>query len=119
MNANYKISSTPMMSSIDMCGREVLGMSGSLINYINTGNPYGCDSFNRPTDIVTKEPKNKKKLVQVLKWGITGVTLVAAGIYVFKKKPSFEEIKNLPNKVFQFLKGGFEKIGNKFKKTKP
>lgn len=72
----------PLVSTADIGGHRVLGMSGSLVNYINTGNPNISqhDSFTPK-----KETLNKTKKVNVLdKISSTGAPitgyLIAGGV---------------------------------------
>lgn len=119
MNANFKTMNTPIMSSADRCGREVLGMGGSLVSFIDTGNPYAYDSFSKTDNITSENPKKKKNIAQILKWGIAGVALVAGGIYAFKKKPSLKGVGNSIKSFVSDIGKKLGKIGNLFKKSKP
>ena len=55
---NYQ-NQQPLVSTADIGGHRVLGMSGSLVNYINTGNPHVSqhDSFVPKKEAPTKNKK--------------------------------------------------------------
>lgn len=72
------------ISSIDYCGKNVLGMGGSLLNYINTGNP-GSDTFSNSKKVQTK--KAKAKLIDGIKIAtiITALLAMLKCVFKFKK----------------------------------
>ena len=115
----------------DIGGHIILGTSGSLVRYIDTGNAYGgnytgnlcADSFisNEKKSIKTKENRLKKAI-------LLATTLACAAVITKKKKISFkninfdkikEKFKSIPSS--NLFKKGVEKLkslGNNLKNSK-
>ena len=117
----------------DMGGQKVLGMSGSLNGYINTGNAYD-PRYNAPDSVeISNKAKSKRKLKDFLTLiGLAGGTTAAiilgkngkltgikkaAGEFFEKIKTSFKDMK-LPSKekVFETVKKPFVAVKEAFQK---
>ena len=117
----------------DMGGRKILGMSGSLNGYINTGNAYD-PRYNAPDSVeFSNKAKSKRKLKDFLVLlGVAGGSAAAiilgkngkltgikkaAGEFFEKIKTSFKDMK-LPSKekVFETVKKPFVAIKDVFQK---
>ncbi len=117
----------------DMGGQKILGMSGSLNGYINTGNAYD-PRYNRADSAeLSKQTKTKRKLKDFLVFlgvaGGTAATIIlgkkgkltgvkkAVGEFFGKIKTSFKDMK-LPSKekVFETVKKPFIAIKETFSK---
>ena len=88
MGNGVNISHSNHVSTIDMCGQKVLGMSGSLLNYINTGNPgpaLSNDSFNKAKKPEIKE-KKKTNFGAIIKGSIVALSVVAGGCLIFANR---------------------------------
>ncbi len=96
-------------SVTDMCGRRVLGMGGSLNEYIRSGNPYES-RYRAPVRTgLKKSTKNKIKSIAKI---ILAVTSIIAAIALIKsKKINFSQIinkaKKLPETIRNFTAGKF------------
>lgn len=134
---NYQ-NNLPLMPIADIGGREVLGMSGSLTNYINTGNPHisQYDSFtpNKKPLKTDKKPNIFEKIsatgAPVIGYFIAGGVLAALLVksiatgdftkFIKKAGSGFSAgikksyAKNAP-KVAQFFKEIPTKVSNLFK----
>ena len=104
-------------SIADTCGRKVLGMSGSLTGYINTGKAYKYkkDSFTK-TQKPESESKNKNQVVK----NAAAVGLGALGILLAYKggAKTLNIVKDKVTAVFSKLPkidiiGGIKKIFKK------
>ena len=119
------IANGKLMSIADLGGREILGMSGSLVDYINTG-VATTDSFQKNVPAaplpVKKESFGDKllKALGILALGVgaifgvyKGRHKISSGIkkipefshkladFVESKIPSFSDIKNFFGKIFK------------------
>ena len=65
-------------STVDTCGQRVLGMSGSLMSYINTGNPYDKDYYQNSNSKALSSQVEEKKPVDFGK--ITSICIILTGI---------------------------------------
>ena len=100
LNKNY-----PYMTTADLGGHKILGMSGSLTNYINTGNSAPVKYVTR--DELAKKQKNKKTFSNILKLAVVGLAAFCGGKYLFKKKPDLKNIKILNKNNLESLKNKF------------
>jgi len=111
MNFNYN---TNNLKSPDYGTRNVLDMPGSIINYVNTGNPLKSDAeFIGDTFLSDKRHKRNSIIKKVL----IGAGAVAAGIgaiFALKNRGKFKKLKfNKAN--FSKLKEKVSDFGNKLK----
>ena len=129
MNRGLNINSTNsnLMSTTDLCGQRVLGMNGSLINYINTGNAGSIDTFRRTTPKNEEKQKKKINFGNIVKVAVAGLGIVAAGTLLYKNSAkvkkifdsAFDSLRNFKDKHFNSIepenvdrpkKGFFERI---------
>lgn len=101
---NIHNANTNLISTADLCGQRILGMSGSLTNWINTGNAGTLDSFRKTNYAELKKEKRRKKFLNALKLSIVALGLTAAGVLIFKNK----------TKISQFCKTTINKFKSKF-----
>lgn len=119
MGNGVNISQGNLVSVTDMCGQKVLGMSGSLLNYINTGNAgtlANTDSFQKTTETPNKKQKTKKSIdiQKILKFGAIAFSSAALGVLLFSKltkKPNVEGVKET-KKLWDKIKGFFKSNKN-------
>jgi len=96
----------------DIGGKRILNMGGSLLGYINTGNPYHKDYFCPENNSLKKsEPPKKKSHKKAFIGFLAGVAALGAGIFLFKKG----KFKGALSK----LKSFYENIKNKIHFKKP
>lgn len=113
MGNGVNISQGNLMSVTDMCGQKVLGMSGSLLNYINTGNAGTlpkADSFQKTTETPNEKQKKHINFQKILKFGTIAFSVVAFGTLLFSKlakKPNVKEAKE-SKKIWDKIKGFFK-----------
>ena len=131
---NINNANTNLISTADLCGHRVLGMSGSLTNYINTGNAGSSDTFSRsPNNLnVDKKSTNKKiDWIKIIKISVVALGACAGAALLYKKfaKGNISEsfkgfISNLKKKTPQNAqevtespknKGFFVKLKDKIK----
>ena len=95
-----------LMSTADICGQKVLGMSGSLVSYINTGVATPLDNFTKTsTKVQNKKEKKKIDFNSIIKASVVVLGLASAGCMIFTNR----------NKIFN---ADFaNKIKNLFKKA--
>lgn len=113
MGNGVNISQGNLMSVTDMCGQKVLGMSGSLLNYINTGNAGTlpkADSFQKTVETPNKKQKKHINIQKILKFGAIAFSVIALGILLFSKlakKGNVESAKE-PIKIWDRIKEFFK-----------
>ena len=102
MNECYSNNNYGIKPISDYGAEKIFGMKGSLLSYINTGNPYAqnydsCSFNNSNNNCNCNHKKGVKKIPNAL-LTILGLSIVAGGIIsaVSKKQPGkvFEGIKN-------------------------
>ena len=76
------------MSTADLGGQRVLGMSGSLTNYINTGVATPIDTYQPALN--RKKAQNKSRIIDTLKLGVVALAL-ASGCAIFIKKGDIQK----------------------------
>ncbi len=110
-------------SIADIGGRQVLGMGGSLMGYIQTGNPYDKDYYvsNRSRyDAENIEKQKTRKLVNNIVT-VGAIAGAAIGSFFLIKKGGVKQLNNLKNVVskgFNGLKGNVSKLFNNAKNQK-
>lgn len=95
----------------DLGGQEILGMGGSLRGYIETGNAYHKDYFQKNAEKSNKnEEKNDKSCLKkvLIAGGI--ITATALGIFALHKTGKMPAIK-------EAVSGAWTKIKDLFKKA--
>lgn len=105
-----------LISTVDLCGHKVLGMSGSLWNYINTGNSAPADDFKKSSKKsdkktpVKNEKKEKKEIdyKKLVKCLIIALSAIAGVCLIYKQKDSA---------FMQKIKKGFSNLFSNAKKT--
>ena len=98
MNNGVNLRNGGLISTADLGGQRILGMSGSLINYINTGVATPLDSYQASKNIQVN--KNKPiNFEKALKVAIVGLGVVATAL-LFVKKGDIEKIKNTASGFF-------------------
>jgi len=97
------------VSIADMCGHKVLGMSGSLTNYIMTGDTTPVDSFRRTNKKTVR--KNKINLSNILKIAVAALAFASGCALIFKGKVKPENLK-------KFFSGSFDSFTKSFKDFK-
>ncbi|MBE7707484.1 MAG: hypothetical protein E7Z88_02130 [Cyanobacteria bacterium SIG27] len=91
------------MSSADLCGQRVLGVNGSLKNWINTGSADVVVT-SKNNQAKQKEPKNNN-FSSVLKGAIIALGAVSAGALLFNgKKVDFSKFKKYLSDAFSSFK---------------
>ena len=100
LNGNYN-SKYGLVPIADIGGQKLLGMSGSLTNYINTGNAGPVDEF-MPADKNNPSVSKKSKKMDI--FGAIGA-LIATGVaaYALIKTGNISKVK-------EFFASGFDKI---------
>ena len=92
-----------LMSSADLCGQRVLGVNGSLKNWINTGSADVVVT-SKNNQAKQKEPKNNN-FSSVLKGAIIALGAVSAGALLFNsKKVDFSKFKKYLSDAFSSFK---------------
>ncbi|MBQ4647186.1 MAG: hypothetical protein IJB79_07545 [Candidatus Gastranaerophilales bacterium] len=100
LNINNANSNSNLMSTADLGGQRILGMSGSLTNWINTGVATPLDSFSRSQKNNPKEKNKKFDIAKALKIAVITLGLAAGGVLLFKNKAKIGEIfSNLTKKA--------------------
>ena len=92
-------------SIADFGAQRILGTSGSLTGYINTGNPYDPQYYkkNLPNDKFEKKSSNKTK-GKAFAIGASILALGTAAIAILKKKgTNFKGFSSLGDKVKKLL----------------
>ena len=94
MNRGLNINNTNsnLMSTSDLCGQRVLGMNGSLVSYINTGNAGSLDTFKRSTPKNEEKQKKKINFGNIIKVTVAALGVVAAGVLAYKNFPKVKKI---------------------------
>ena len=91
------------MSTTDLCGQRVLGMNGSLKNWINTGSADVVQYSKNQTPVTPNKPNNKFK--DIIKGAIIALGAVSAGALIFKgKKIDFAKVKKYFDKNISKIK---------------
>lgn len=101
-------------SVADLGGQRVLNMSGSLTNWINTGNAGTLDTFQSGNQVATVNNKRKNKNIgNVIKIALGSVAAVATGIVAVKLGKKYNLLDSA--KVTEFkgkISGFFDNIKN-------
>ncbi len=90
----------------DMGGQKILGMSGSLNGYINTGNAHDA-RYNQVDSVeISKNKKTKRKLKDFFTFA--AVASGSAAAIILGKKGKLNGIKEGATKIFADLKTSFK-----------
>jgi len=106
VNSNHSIA--------DYGAQKVLNMGGSLLGYINTGNPYDSRYFNKKeqkSDIFEKKTDKKTNKTPLIVGMIAGIKAAFLGILLYTKKIKLPKLtaitsglKAIPSKIKTLIK---------------